>query len=494
MSKDHEYIKELFDSDGIRAPESLSEENMLAMLNAAEEKQTETPAEAPAEKHFEPKRAKARPSLKRWIAVAAVAVVAVFGISGLRDVLTAPPDTSLVGDELYTFKSENEIERLLSSLDSSPDHGRFRLGRQYVEEELVEYETAPLEDAGATNSDAATGDFDSSSTAKSSSAGGHSETYLQVEDVDEADIVKTDGKYIYYVTGSREVVILSAQDGKTKKLSTIGSSGIENYINDIYVKGDRLITVGTIYKDDSDESASGIVVYDISDRSKPQVMYDFSQTGSILSSRMVGDFVYLVTNDYVYRGGRTVPVCGSSDSFRNLEAADICCVPDPHTTSYIVLSAIDTSSGNQGRSATKAVFGASSEIYCNDHNLYVTSSEWSGDSDTQYTRIVRAKLDGLSVKPEATAKVRGYIDNQFSMDERDGYFRIATTSQRAGMDVNNLYVLDSKLKETGKVTGFARNESIKAVALHNRSFGSCKPTHRRRGHDRRLLHPAHPGE
>ena len=90
MSKDHEYIKELFDSDGIRAPESLSEENMLAMLNAAEEKQ---PAETQTEKHFEPKRAKARPSMKRWIAVAAVAVIAVFGISGLRDILTGPPDT-----------------------------------------------------------------------------------------------------------------------------------------------------------------------------------------------------------------------------------------------------------------------------------------------------------------------------------------------------------------------------------------------------------------
>ncbi len=49
------------------------------------------------------------------------------------------------------------------------------------------------------------------------------------------------------------------------------------------------------------------------------------------------------------------------------------------------------------------------------------------------------------------------------MDERDGYLRIATTSERAGIDVNNLYVLDSKLKEAGKVTGFARNESIKAV-------------------------------
>ena len=446
MSKDHDYIKEMFDSDGIKAPESLSEENMLAMLNESEEK------------HFEPARAKSRPSLKRWVAVAAVAVIAVFGITGLRDILLSPPDTALVGGELYTFKSEKEIERLLRSMDDSPRFSPFRLGKGSADEELVEYETAPLAD-----SDAATGVVSNSAAAKSTGAGGHSETYLQVDDVDEADIVKTDGKYIYYVTDSREVVILSAEDGKTGKLSTIGSSGVENYINDIYVKGDKLITVGTIYKDDSDESSSGIVVYDISDRSKPEVLYDFSQTGSILSSRMVGDYVYLVTNDYIYRGGRTVPLCGSIESPKRLDAPDICCVPQPHSSSYIVLSAIDTSSGEQGRSATKAVFGASEQIYCNDHNLYCTSMEWPDDNGTFYTRIVRASLDGLKVKADATTKVRGYVDSQFSMDEKDGYFRIATTSQRGGIDVNNLYVLDSGLKETGKVTGFARNESIKAV-------------------------------
>ena len=455
MSKDHDYIKELFDGDGIKAPDSLSEENMLAMLNAAEEKQSE----AHDAKRFEPVRAKSRPSLKRWIAVAAVAVIAVFGISGLRNVLTSPPDTSLVGDELYTFKNQNEIERLLSSLDSSPRVRPFRYGNGSTDTDLIEYETAPLEDAAAGDVEVA----GNSATAKSTDTTGHSETYLQVEDVDEADIVKTDGKYIYYVTNSREVVILSAADGKTKKLSTIGSSGIENYIRDIYVKGDRLITVGTIYKDDSDESSSGIVVYDISDRSKPEVLYDFSQTGSILSSRMVGDHVYLVTNDYVSRGGRPVPMCGSVENMKRLDAAEICCVPDPQDASYIVISAVDTASGDQGRSATKAVLGASSDIYCNDHNLYCTSMEWPDGNDTYYTRVVRASLDGLKVKVDATTKVRGYVDGQFSMDERNGYFRIATTSQRAGMDVNNLYVLDSRLRETGKVTGFARNESIKAV-------------------------------
>ena len=454
MSKDHEYIKELFDSDGITAPESLSEENMLAMLNAAEEK----PAESPAENTYQPLRSRKHPSLRKWLAVAAVAVVAVAGISGLNRVLTSPPDISVSDGELYTFKSLNEIERLLSSMDESPRFSPFRIGKgspDAVEEAL---ETSTMEDSSL-----ATGEVSSSAAAKSSDTGSHSETYLQVDDVDEADIVKTDGKYIYYVTNKREVVILSAKDGKTEKLSTVGSSEIENYISDIYLKGDKLVTVGTYYKDDGEEGYAGIVVYDISDRSKPKVLYDFSQTGSILSSRMVGDYVYLVTNDYVYRGGRTVPVCGSLDDQRSLEASDICCMPAPCGASYIVLSAVDISSGTKGRSATKAVLGASSDIYCNNHNLYCTSSEWSDDSDAIYTRIVRASLDGLDVRFNTTNRVRGYVDSQFSMDERDGYFRVATTSERAGIEVNNLYVLDSKLKETGKVTGFARNESIKAV-------------------------------
>ncbi len=453
MSKDHEYIKELFDSDGIKVPESLSEDSMLAMLNAAEEDSAAGQTSVNTEKHYEPVRAKARPSLKRWAAVAAAAVIAVFGISGLRDILTAPPDTSAAGGELYTFSSESEIERLLNSLESDQSRGRFRLGRNSADEEVIEYEEA-LEDTGAVSN---------SASSKATGNSGHSETYLQVDDVDEADIVKTDGRYIYYVTNRREVIILSAEDGKTKKLSTIGSSGIENYISDIYVKADRLITVGTVYKDDNSEGSSGIVVYDISDRSRPEVLYDFSQTGSILSSRMVGDYVYLVTNDHVHRGGRAVPLCGSAEDLRDLEATEICCVPDPRSTSYIVLSAVDVSSGDQGRSVTKAILGASEQIYCNDHNLYCTSMEWPEDSDTFCTRIVRAGLDRLDVRFSATASVRGYVDSQFSMDERDGYFRIATTSERAGIDVNNLYILDSKLKETGKVTGFARNESIKSV-------------------------------
>ena len=418
-----------------------------------------------------------RPVERRLLAVAAAALLAVFGLGGYTAMMRTAPDTSVVDGELHTFSSEFQIKRLISSMDDSPVFKVYRSGNSATEE-VLDYSTdsdsdfSDMDLGAAEDADMETEMQEYSSSTKSlrnsattgaTGSASHSETYLQVEEVDESDIVKTDGKYIYYVNKNKEVVILSAENGKTKKISTIGNNGVENYVQDIYLKGDRLITVGRFYKNDSDEASSGIVVYDISDRSKPVEIYDFSQTGSIVSSRMVGDYVYLVTNETVWKGGRVVPMCGSRDSFKSLPAVDICCVPDPNTSSYIILSGIDIASGKQGKTTTKAVLGASSDIYCNDHNLYATSSEWDSKTGTVYTRIVRAALDKENVKFNATTKVRGRVYGQFAMDERDGYFRIATTSDRDGMDVNNLYVLDSVLKEAGKVTGFARNESIKAV-------------------------------
>lgn len=457
-----DYIKEKFDNDGVRAPESLSEDNILRMLEAAdgsspEKKETE---EKDFRKAAPEKRAWIRPENRKVLAVAAAAMIAIFGIAALSPLIDREPDTSASGGELYEFRNTREIMNLIRSLDETPSDRLFAGKNDLVED----YTTGSAPDVVMNEAPAAA---DSSSEAaapgKSLSNASHSETYLQVGGVDEADIVKTDGRYIYYVNAAREVVILEAEDGSTKKLAAIGNNGVENYIEDIFLSGDRLVTVGRIYSDDEDSGSSGVVVYDISDRSRPEMLYDFRQSGDIVSSRMVGDCVYLVTSDYVRKGGRVVPLCGPYDACEELALSDIRCMPEPSSASYIVLSAVDIASGGQGKTATKAVFGASSDIYCNDHALYSASSEWDKDTGAVYTRIARTRFDGLDIRFDNTARVRGSIVNQFSMDEQDGYFRIATTSDRNGMDVNNLYVLDKELRETGKLTGFARNESIKSV-------------------------------
>ena len=79
------------------------------------------------------------------------------------------------------------------------------------------------------------------------------------------------------------------------------------------------------------------------------------------------------------------------------------------------------------------------------------------------TCIMRADISKGKIDFTAQGSVRGRINDQFSMDETDGYFRIATTAYVKGKDVNYLYVLDKNLKTVGKVKGFAAGEQIKAV-------------------------------
>ena len=462
MSNDFDYIKEKFEADGIKAPDSLSEDKILAMLPDAEE----IPANDSGTKR---ETVKAKPpvrrsAVRRYIAIAACAVLALIGVPRLYGIITAPPDTDLVNGELKTFSSYEEIERLADSMDKESSGGLhfFSLGGGRTESTADGSDTdiAAVEDSAP--------EMSLSTNATSKGAGGtpnHSDTYLQVEEVDEADIVKTDGKYIYYVNENAEVLIYSAENGKTKKLATIGNTGVENYIHDIFLKGDTLVTIGMVY--DDYEGSAAIVTYDISDRSKPEVISDFRQSGDIISARMVGDYVYLVTNQYIYSKDMMYPMCYKDGEYSRMPVNDICCVPNPSNKSYVILSAVDIASGKSAKSKSKAIFGSSDTIYCNDHNLYTTVTDYNykpGSSDNgTSTRIVRASLDGLKIRFDATATVRGYIDDQFAMNEKDGYFYIATTAQRDNMDVNNLFVLDKDLKEAGKVTGFARNESIRAV-------------------------------
>ena len=477
-----DYISELFASDDIKAPESLSEDAIMSKIDAFEsESSSQAKAASGSDKDAASGGAVAsakegdisasryrkavgrRSRALRWVALAACAVLVVVSIPNLYYSDLFMPDTSAKGGELHTFKSKGEIEHIIKSLNRTPFTDRFRFGYGGGQIEEFATENSDMEMSAEPSMKASDGAKSMESGTTTGTAGAdHSETYLQVEDVDEADIVKVDGNYIYAVNNKREVVIYEARDGDTKRVSTIGSNGVEQYIQDIFIKGDTLVAVGSVY-DEDDMGYIAIVSYDITDRSAPKVINEFRQSGAdVVSSRMVGDYVYLVTNTYAY-DGYIIPKCTIDDEYKEMSPADISCVPNPQTGSYIILSAIDISSGKAGRSKTKAVLGASEDIYCNNHNLYVSVSEWNDKTDSPSTRIIRASLDGLKIKFNGTTTVRGYIDNQFSMDEHDGYFRIATTSERGGIDVNNLYVLDDKLNEVGKIAGFARDESIKAV-------------------------------
>jgi len=84
----------------------------------------------------------------------------------------------------------------------------------------------------------------------------------------------------------------------------------------------------------------------------------------------------------------------------------------------------------------------------------------------QETSIHKIKIKDGNIQYQASGSVPGYVLNQFSMDEYNGYFRVATTTSASSWrgsnanSKNNIYILDSNLDTVGKLENLAPGESI----------------------------------
>ena len=523
---DAAFLTEILEKENITAPESLSEENMLALLlgskagAAAGGKEEEPREDMPSGSASSGKKRSwsRRRKGAAFLAAACCIMLTVIGISGKDFLFPSYQDQSgeetaaAAGSEsidiayeeggnieIRTFQSENEIRELMETLLS-------------YEEDIV-YETAEETD-GAEAAALDTGTGSGSAAAKSDTAAAgpaaadpaaesHSDTYKQVEGVDEADIVKTDGKNIYHVVRGERIVISSAADGKTQVISRItpDKNCLSCRINDIYLTGNKLVVTGTrLYESEAKEDGeaadaekypdedvicysipgyyygeqrSFAAVYDITDASSPEEISLYEQSGEPVSSRMIGNYLYLVTNDFPTKD-RILPCAGFGKDgkvrYEELPASSVAAFPEPNQASYVVIGSVDITGEGTGSTVTRAVLGASHEIYCNQEHLFVTQTvyDYGNYKGLMYgwsekTELVRASLKEGQVVFEKASAVRGYINDQFSMDEKDGMLRVATTSSANGTDVNNLFVLDPNMEILGSITGFAKDEHIKAV-------------------------------
>jgi uncharacterized secreted protein with C-terminal beta-propeller domain len=106
------------------------------------------------------------------------------------------------------------------------------------------------------------------------------------------------------------------------------------------------------------------------------------------------------------------------------------------------------------------LMGGTSNMYVSTGNMYITFPDTTGES----TEIYRVSINGANLSFDAKGIVPGYVLNQYSMDEYNGYFRIATTVSTGSWvnrdQHNNLYVLNMKLETVGKIENLAQGERI----------------------------------
>ncbi|MCZ8512054.1 beta-propeller domain-containing protein [Paenibacillus filicis] len=265
----------------------------------------------------------------------------------------------------------------------------------------------------------------------------HSATNVQVQGVDEADVIKTDGSYIYQVNRNR-VLVIKAQPAE--QMSVIGTVYFEDKNfnpREIYVDDKHLIVIGGTYATEpgslpkpvplnsgpagTPDAAAGssaavqaipqaelqarsiaiwhgpvrsstkTLVYDLTDRSHLKLIRDTELEGNYVSSRKVDSSLYVVTNKNMnrfplLRGNASPEVkqtaddlpayrdSAAGDGFIQIGYEDIRYFPKSVVPQYLLIGALPLDQPEKKMQVT-SYLGSGNQVYASVQNLYVTANE-----------------------------------------------------------------------------------------------------------------------
>jgi uncharacterized secreted protein with C-terminal beta-propeller domain len=291
-----------------------------------------------------------------------------------------------------------------------------------------------------------------------------SDTNIQTEGVQEADIVKTDGAYIYTVN-DQSVCISEAKDGHPEVVSEIPQKTDEGQVYfEMYINGDTLTIVRQGYGNLKDKAGkklrpaedgsidypgerymidTSVDFYDVSDRENPRKLRSLSQSGRYADSRMIGDKLYLIStyNDFDYaaidrKDPRTYTPLFAEGATQITAKPDEIYLPERlDYMSYTVVSGIDAPKAKFV--SHESLLGENYTVYASQDNLYLSAGKYDYKEkreygftitvEKDYTRVTRLSLVDGKVKTEASADVPGNVDDRYSLDEYGGALRVVTT-------------------------------------------------------------------
>ena len=335
-----------------------------------------------------------------------------------------------------------------------------------------------------------------------SAAPEYSETNVQVQGVDEADIVKTDGQYIYTISSEKLTIAQAYPASQAQVLSQIEYD--ESTPQEMFIREDTMLVFSSAYYD-VDETASGdeaeeemmldrvayygeyftvIEIWDVQDRSNPQKQRSIDIQGDYLTSRQINGEVYFVINTspnvYTYDADDPEQILPLWREDSKKEFNSVCQCADVNYFEAITpqqfITIANVSMDDVTRSVHKKVIaGYGENVYASLQNLYVAETMYSYASDSWWedaeeeTIVHKFSLDEQNIDYKDTVAVPGTVLNQFSMDEYQDHFRIATTKGHVARfaddatSSNNVYVYNKDLRLTGSLEDLAPGEEIYSV-------------------------------
>jgi inhibitor of cysteine peptidase len=315
-----------------------------------------------------------------------------------------------------------------------------------------------------------------------------SSTNVQVQGIDEADMVKTDGEYIYQVVDGKVNVISAKSAEKMEHIATIQFKPSFSP-SQLFLDKGRLLIIGHAYSDETKESnkkraadslyaplneTTKALVYDVNTPSKPILEREVSLEGFLVSARKMGSSVYLIANhtpqywlleegDGIDLRPRYSDSVNKKEEVTSLSYDKIQYIPGSKESNYTTIAAFDLSKPAQEAKIT-TYLGSGGQLYMSKESLYLALTNWSEELVTPNTMIYKFDINQLDVTFQGNTEIVGTVLNQFSMDEHNGYFRVATTESdnwdENKPSKNHLIILDENLKQVGALSDLAKGERI----------------------------------
>ncbi len=286
----------------------------------------------------------------------------------------------------------------------------------------------------------------------------YTDTNEQVEGVSEADIVKTDGYQIYYAARyENKIRVLDVEDDHSIQLGTVIDLG-QVYTDSLYLTPDYLIIIGYRYdvskigcatEEDGDTAnclsymwwqPTGTAV--IIDRDTLEIVYSLETDSFFMDHRLINQSLFLVGYKYHYYGVEDArpyftETKGDDKETTNVDYDDIYYFDDTPAYGMKVLTGVllneDPMQIAHNSTAYLGSYPDYQKMYVNMDHLFLAETVYYYGENEYYTRMTVSQF-GLDIAHatlafEASASLAGTSLNQFSMDEYDGYLRVATTDR-----------------------------------------------------------------
>ena len=334
---------------------------------------------------------------------------------------------------------------------------------------------------------------DSSSTQESGTSTSNNKEYsttnIQVENVDEADITKTDGDYIYSLSENKVIITDVRDETQIKKVAEIEQADSNTFPSELILYQNKLIIISEKLKSTSsyfynNNNKTIVSIYDISNKEQPKEIKNYQLEQAYYTSRCIDGKLYVIAsgslreeNDeivtYYYENGKQIdPGYGSIKRIKDID-----------TDCQTILSMQNLNQIEQPVKVNSYLMNVEN-AYVSENNIYLLEEKYEGynnvpkissifgwkgilgafpqeyNRDEQigtYTNIYKFNLleDG-SIQYDKKAKEKGQTINQFSIDEYEENLRIALYDSEG----SRIAIFNNEMKKIGETPKLAEGEKM----------------------------------